>query len=89
MLNALEHAFHGRDSGAVSLQLTDKGDQMALVVTDDGVGLPEDAEQLDSLGLTIVRTLVEGDLKGEFTMERAQPGTRACVTFKKDMSNGT
>ena len=89
VLNALEHAFHGRDSGAVSLQLTDKGDQMALVVTDDGIGLPEDAEQLDSLGLTIVRTLVEGDLKGEFTMERAQPGTRACVTFKKDMSNGT
>lgn len=86
VLNALEHAFHGRERGSVSVQLTDLGDQMALVVLDDGVGLPESAGQIDdSLGLTIVRTLVEGDLKGEFTMERAAPGTRASVTFKKDL----
>ena len=60
---------------------------MVLVVADDGVGLPESDEQLDSLGLTIVRTLVEGDLKGEFTMERAEPGTHASVTFNKEVSN--
>ncbi|MEZ4767364.1 MAG: sensor histidine kinase [Caldilineales bacterium] len=89
VLNALEHAFNGRESGSVTVQLSDKGDQLALVVTDDGVGLPESADSLDSLGLTIVRTLVEGDLKGTFTMERAEPGTRACVTFMKDMPGRT
>ncbi|MCB0001310.1 MAG: histidine kinase N-terminal domain-containing protein [Anaerolineae bacterium] len=88
VLNALEHAFHGRERGSVSVQLTDLGDQMALVVLDDGVGLPESTGSVDdSLGLTIVRTLVEGDLKGEFTMERASPGTRASVTFMKDVPN--
>lgn len=87
VLNALEHAFHDRDRGSVSVQLSDLGDQMTLVVLDDGVGLPESVESMDNLGLTIVRTLVEGDLKGEFTMERALPGTRASVTFKKDLPN--
>lgn len=87
VLNALEHAFTGRESGSVTVQLSDKGDQVVLVVADDGVGLPESDEQLDSLGLTIVRTLVEGDLKGEFTMERAEPGTHASVTFNKEVSN--
>lgn len=84
VLNALEHAFPGRDQGTVSLQLADLGDQVVLEVVDDGVGLPEGVSLPDSLGLTIVRTLVEEDLKGGFSMQPALPGTRARVTFGKD-----
>ncbi len=86
LLNALEHAFDGRERGAVTLMLADEGDQVVLEVVDDGVGLVDPAAQepSGSLGLTIVRTLVEGDLRGNLVMERADPGTRVVVRFGKD-----
>ncbi len=86
LLNCLEHAFTGLDKGNVLLQLTDEGDQVVIEVIDDGVGLAEAAEGelSSSLGLTIVRTLVEGDLKGQFTMARAEPGTRVVIRFPKE-----
>ena len=90
VLNALEHAFNGRERGTVLMQLTDEGDQVALEVIDDGIGLLEgaDLEPSDSLGLTIVRILVEGDLKGQLVMERADPGTRVIVRFRKEVRSG-
>ncbi|HSN74387.1 MAG TPA: histidine kinase N-terminal domain-containing protein [Anaerolineae bacterium] len=90
VLNALEHAFNGREQGTVLMQLADEGDQVVLEVIDDGVGLLEaaDREPSGSLGLTIVRTLVEGDLKGQLVMERADPGTRVIVRFRKEVRSG-
>ncbi len=90
VLNALEHAFAGREQGTVLMQLADEGDQVVLEVIDDGVGLEETAgqEPTNSLGLTIVRTLVEGDLKGQLVMERADPGTRVVVRFGKEVRSG-
>lgn len=87
LLNSLEHAFDGRERGGVVLQLTDEGDQVVLEVIDDGVGLLDSGERepSSSLGLTIVRTLVEGDLKGTLVMEHADPGTRVIVRFGKDI----
>jgi two-component sensor histidine kinase len=91
VLNSLEHAFDGRERGTVLMQLADEGDQVVLEVIDDGVGLLEsaDRESSDSLGLTIVRILVEGDLKGQLVMERADPGTRVMVRFRKEVRSGS
>jgi two-component sensor histidine kinase len=90
LLNSLEHAFNGRERGTVLMQLADEGDQVVLEVIDDGVGLLEAAERepSGSLGLTIVRTLVEGDLKGQLVMERVDPGTRVIVRFRKEVRSG-
>ncbi|MFZ2486629.1 MAG: histidine kinase N-terminal domain-containing protein [Anaerolineae bacterium] len=87
LLNALEHAFDGREQGSVLLQLADEGDHVVLEVRDDGIGLVANAdrEASPSLGLTIVRTLVESDLKGQLLMERADPGTRVVARFKKEV----
>jgi two-component system, sensor histidine kinase PdtaS len=70
--------------------LFDEGDQVRLEIVDDGVGVVEAAEQErpSSLGLTIVRTLVESDLKGSLVMERANPGTRVIVRFRKEVRSG-
>ncbi|MER2599961.1 MAG: histidine kinase N-terminal domain-containing protein [Caldilineales bacterium] len=86
LLNALEHAFKDRAQGSVTLNLADEGDQVVLEVVDDGIGLMPDAEDVpsDSLGLMIVRTLVEGDLKGQLLMTSAAPGTRVVASFKKE-----
>ncbi|HKP51959.1 MAG TPA: GAF domain-containing protein [Chloroflexia bacterium] len=56
-----------------------------IEVADDGVGLPPDFDpnKHGNLGLNIVRTLVESDLRGEFTIEPGKHGgTIANVAFR-------
>jgi two-component sensor histidine kinase len=68
--NAVEHAFRGRPSGVVSLNVARQGEDLLLELRDNGVGLPAGfaLDTSPSLGLQIVRTLVTEDLKGRFEM---------------------
>jgi two-component sensor histidine kinase len=88
--NALEHAFGPGDEGTVEITATrtepDRGrrgpGRLLVVVEDDGRGLPADFDlsTAGSLGLQIVRTLVEGELGGRFDMvPAAGRGTRAIL----------
>jgi two-component sensor histidine kinase/PAS domain-containing protein len=82
--NAIEHGYEGRDSGQINIRLEDRGDEVCIVVADDGEGLPPGFElgQTNSLGLQIVQTLAEGDLQGSFELQSSQ-GTTATVRFSK------
>jgi len=77
--NAVEHGL-GASSGTVLVHPTRNGDLLTLEVMNDGVPLPPDfvIDSSSSLGLSIVRTLVE-DLGGVFTLENNPdgPGTTA------------
>lgn len=89
--NALEHGFRERAEGTITIELQDTGDEVAIRVVDDGEGLPDDFSLGDdtSLGLTIVQTLVQGDLKGVLRIEpRSERGTIAVVTFPKTTLGG-
>jgi two-component sensor histidine kinase/PAS domain-containing protein len=83
--NALEHGYDRQERGTVTVRLQDDGQQVTIAVDDDGVGLPEefDLSQTSSLGLQIVRTLAEGDLKGSFALHSRDKGVSALVTFPK------
>jgi|DewCreStandDraft_2_1066082.scaffolds.fasta_scaffold00997_10 signal transduction protein with GAF and PtsI domain len=83
--NAIEHAFKGQAQGSVEVNLTVRGDRLFVEVRDDGVGLPVgfDPATGSDLGLQIVRALVAEDLKGEFVLERCDPGTKATITLPK------
>jgi two-component system, sensor histidine kinase PdtaS len=87
LLNAVEHGLEGRASGHIQIQLDDLGDAVRIVVEDNGNGLPpafNPTAQTSSLGLHIVHTLVTDDLKGQLSMQQAEPqGTQAVVTFPK------
>jgi two-component sensor histidine kinase len=62
--NAVEHAF-GPWGGSVIARMSREDGTVRLVVEDDGQGLPEDFNLVGSgLGLQIVRSLVESELKG-------------------------
>ena len=79
--------------GTVTVTLKDDGEQVTLLVEDDGQGLPEGfAVSADgSLGLRIVQTLVEADLKGRFVLQNvgsSDLGVRAMVTFPKSTLGG-
>jgi len=56
--------------------------RLSLTVQDDGGGLPAgfDLSRSTRLGLQIVRTLVESELRGTLTLDAATgSGTAACV----------
>lgn len=71
--NAVEHAFRGRQSGRVWVVLGRGLDGLLVRVVDDGVGLSDDftADTCSGLGLTIVRTFVEGELGGSIELQPA------------------
>ena len=84
--NSLKHAFKGRDRGEIRIRLNreengecvrsinkDCSTSFALTISDNGVGIDEDLniENLDSLGLQLVTTLVD-QLDGEFVLKREQ-----------------
>jgi len=71
--NALQHAFVPETPGGhVTITVERSAKQLDIVVSDDGVGLPEgfSVENASGLGLQIVRTLVEAELLGSIDMGR-------------------
>jgi two-component sensor histidine kinase/PAS domain-containing protein len=87
--NAVEHGYDGRNAGTISVRLEDEGDQVCITITDDGEGLPPDfdLEQTGSLGLQIVQTLVQDDLRGGFEMKNTG-GVQATIRFSKRVLEG-
>jgi two-component system, sensor histidine kinase PdtaS len=59
--NAFKHAFPGDRSGTIDVEVTQMAGVTTLRVSDDGVGLPPDWEQLQtrSLGLKLLGVLAE------------------------------
>ncbi len=79
--NAVQHGFGSR-AGAITVTAERPADRMVVTVEDDGQGLPAgfDVARSTSLGLSIVRTLVESELDGELEMgPRPDGGTRVVV----------
>ena len=73
--NAVEHAWPGGEPGEITVESTRRGGRLQVRVSDDGVGLPDgfDAGTSDSLGLSIVRTLVESELGGTLRIRGRAP----------------
>lgn len=82
--NSLKHAFPGARKGEITIRLhpLDKN-EIELLVSDDGVGIPEsiDFKATRSLGLRLVTILAEEQLNGKIMVER-EGGTAVHVTFK-------
>jgi two-component system, sensor histidine kinase PdtaS len=85
ILNSLEHGFGDTAAGEVVISFTDEGDRVSFSVRDNGSGLPEnfDPSQSGSLGLRIVKTIVEQDLRGAFDLRNVKGGAAAIVSFTK------
>jgi two-component sensor histidine kinase len=90
--NSLKYAFVDRDNGEIQIKLHreenieceivgDKSTNYVLSVSDNGVGIPEDLdiEDLDSLGLQLVTTLVD-QIDGELDLKRNN-GTEFIIRF--------
>ena len=86
--NAVEHGFPaGSDGGTVTVELVYTSTQMTIRVHDDGVGISPDfdLEAQEGLGLTIINTLVRGELGGSLSIRPAtapDTGTVAELTAR-------
>ena len=83
--NAVEHGYPpGSDGGDVAVEMYVMGRTLSVSVRDQGVGLPEGFSHghSDGLGLTIIKTLMTGDLGGTIDVRPAShgPGTEAILT---------
>ncbi len=80
--NALEHGLESEGSKLdISIDRRDKS--VVVIISDDGVGLPEGFTLAESsnLGLQIVRTLTENELRGSLVLESDDEETRAILEF--------
>lgn len=83
--NALKYAFPDGRTGKVEIEVEQLDDEKVyLTVRDNGIGIPEDfdIENLDTLGLDLVRTIAEHQLDGSVTFDRID-GTAIRIQFDK------
>jgi PAS domain S-box-containing protein len=83
--NALKHAFPENRGGEICIDLRRRDGTFELVVSDDGVGFPNDVDfrNTESLGLQLVNTLTS-QLGGTIELEANGSGTRFVIGFAED-----
>ena len=85
--NAVEHGYPdllpGDETGRIALRVARAAGRLRIVVEDHGRGLPADfdLERSTNLGLSIVKTLVESELKGSLRLEQRSGGPGAQATI--------
>ena len=80
--NALEHGL-GEQGDLLRVEVERTPDSCIVRVVDNGVGLPEgfDWDKSSNLGLQIVKTLTENELKGKIELVREGDLTKAVLAF--------
>jgi two-component sensor histidine kinase len=91
--NAVEHGFELKQEGLIRVNLADTGDEVIITVADNGDGVPAGFKmgQAESLGLHIVKILVEDDLKGHIDLEKGiddGDGLSVKISFSKTIFRG-
>ncbi|HOT44305.1 MAG TPA: sensor histidine kinase [Spirochaetota bacterium] len=79
--NAMKYAFTGREKGTITVSALKEGSHAAMVIEDDGIGIPEtvNPEQPTGFGLKLVGILVKQI--GGAIMTGRPGGARFMITF--------
>lgn len=88
--NSIEHGFTGRKEGLIGVDIATLADAYKIEIYDNGIGMPDNfnPQTSNSLGLQIVRTLIESDVGGSFALYNDQ-GTRACIIIPRKVEGGS
>ncbi len=80
--NSLKYAFPDEREGEINVSMKKLANQLELTVMDDGIGISKnlDWKNSNTLGLKLVRTLVENQLDGSIDME-SKNGTKFTIKF--------
>ncbi|PWA13064.1 histidine kinase [Pueribacillus theae] len=80
--NCIKHAFKGLQGGEIEVIFEHRNNIVQFQVNDNGIGYLPSSEP--SIGLNIVKMLIEHDLSGQFEIERTDKGTSVHVKFLLD-----
>ncbi len=82
--NSLKHAFPDNKQGEVNVIISKYDNKYKFIISDNGIGISEDVdfEKNKSLGLILVKTLSEKQLKGNIELYRDK-GSKFLVTFNE------
>jgi two-component sensor histidine kinase len=87
--NAVEHGFEGIKEGHIVISVGRGGNNLNVVVEDDGLGLDDDPDHAQArthgtgLGTQIINTFVQSDFGGTVKWEsRRERGTRVILNIK-------
>lgn len=80
--NSMQYAFAGKKEGQVEINIEKGIMYSSIVVKDDGIGFDIKNTRTGSLGLSIVKSIVEDKLKGRFSLESSDKGTKAMFDFR-------
>lgn len=80
--NCLEHAFAGRERGEIKISCCKNSNRIKLMVKDNGKGLPANfnVDKLDSLGLSIVFSIVKHQFRGDIKLSSVN-GTQVDISI--------
>jgi two-component sensor histidine kinase len=80
--NSYKHAFKGKKHGTIDVSAVKENGQIRIKVKDNGIGFPPDFDisKTKSLGMKLIRTLVEHQLKGSLSIN-SHRGTEMIVEF--------
>lgn len=86
--NSIEHGFKGRSEGVIGINIAMEDGVCRLEIYDNGNGLPQETEikqrKRKSLGIQIIRTLIEDDMGGEFALYNDH-GTHAKIRIPQKL----
>jgi ribose transport system ATP-binding protein len=71
--NSLKYAFVGKENGEITIISKFENESIKLVVSDNGVGFPQnfDIQKTQGLGLSIVYSIITKQLNGEIEVENS------------------
>jgi len=83
--NCIEHAFKDKEKGMIEISSYKNNNQIKLIVKDNGKGIDDNfkIEEQESLGLSIVYSIIKQQFKGDITLKpnQAGPGTKVEITI--------
>lgn len=80
--NSLKHAFVGRGKGEISIIIEQGNSYSTITIIDNGIGFNVEKVFSNSLGLMIVRSLVNDKLEGNLNIYSNNEGTKVVFDFK-------
>ena len=85
LANSLKHAFPEGKHGTIEVKARMLGDEIEIVIADDGTGLSKDVDykNANTLGLMLVEGIIEKQLHGTWNMSSGSSGTTHTMRFKK------
>jgi PAS domain S-box-containing protein len=88
--NAYEYAFEGQGQGSLHITVTKKEQQITIAVEDDGIGLPDNFDEMrkKSLGLSLIENLCR-QLETDIEIDSGKWGTKFSFAFEKNDASGS